>query len=125
VPDLRRKDWRRRSRYGDSQNQNLILEDVGADENPVPVLEITSNWLPLLETDERVVTTDNGPSRGRIDFVFWIDASQVPNVEAMDKVKFGVFDGERYEILSAQFFKGAPAHWELLAIRQSSEPVIA
>jgi hypothetical protein len=125
VTDLRRSDWRRRARYGDAPDQNLILEDVGADENPLPVLTVEANWLPLLQNDERVVTTDVEPSRGRVDWVFWVDAVEVPNRETMDKVKFAVFNGERYQIEGVQFFAGAPAHWELLAIRQSSEPVIA
>lgn len=125
MTDPRRVDWRRRSRYGDSPNQNLILEDAGADEIPVSVLEIAANWLPLLQTDERVVTTDVEPSRGRIDWVFWVGAVEVPNRETMDRVKYAVFNGERYQIEGVQFFAGGPAHWELLAIRLGLEPVIA
>jgi hypothetical protein len=122
MVDPRRRDWRRRSRYGTG---NLVLETVTAAEVPAPVFDIPGNWMPLLQNNERVVSTDVEPSRGRIDWVFWIAADQIPAPERMEKVKYATFNGERYEIQSKQFFEAEPAHWELLAIRMALEPVIA
>lgn len=117
MRDIRRVEHRRKIRYGSAPIQNLILEDVGSDEAPVTLLEIVGEWLPLQFDDKRVVATDAEPSRGRVDWVFWIRASQVPSRELIEQAATALFNGERYQIDSIHFFAGEPAHWELLAFR--------
>lgn len=124
MTEVRRLDWRKSSRYGAATNQNLILEEVGADELPITVLDLSAGFIPLRLGDERIVGTDVDPSRGRVDWVFWIESDVVPNGELIESVQTVAFDGNRYQVVSIQFFAGAPAHWELQAVHSHKlEPV--
>lgn len=119
---IRRTDWRRQGRYGTAPT--LVLEEIGTDEVAATLAEISAGWIPLRFNDERVVSTDVMPSKGRVDWVFWISVESALDPESMERVETVLFDGNRYEIVSAQFFAGTPAHWELMGIVSQQVPPI-
>lgn len=121
---IRRTDYRRQSRYGTSPEEHLILEAVGTDEAITEMADLQNGWIPLRFGDERVVSTDVMPSKGRIDWVFWIAAESALDSESMEQVQTVKFQGARYEIVSAQFFAGSPAHWELMGIFTQQTPPV-
>lgn len=119
---VRRTDYRRQSRYGTAPT--LVLESIGSDDVITEMAELSADWIPLRFDDERVAATDVMPSKGRIDWVFWVSNEAALDPESMEQIQTVRFDGNRYEIVSAQYFAGSPAHWELMGIFSRQVPPI-
>jgi hypothetical protein len=119
--------WQRRRRFGSAPRTTLVIEKLHATlEQPETLLTLppAARWHANEVNEERVIQGDTEPSRGRVDWIFWIDDSEIPNAELMEAARYATFNDERYTLISIRQIKRAPAHWELWAQRfESVQPV--